>query len=108
MFNLKAIQMRKIVLATALAIGSISIGTAATPIIFHDGIMEEVMQQDFQEIAVSEVPSPVIQALEEDYAGAVVNKAYVDENKTYKLEVTNEDGTMVELFADEDGNWLNM
>ncbi|TVZ15796.1 hypothetical protein [Maribacter sp. MAR_2009_72] len=100
--------MRKIVLATALAIGSISIGTAATPIIFHDGIMEEVMQQDFQEIAVSEVPSPVIQALKEDYAGAVVNKAYVDENKTYKLEVTNEDGTMVELFADEDGNWLNM
>lgn len=100
--------MKKIVLATALAIGSISIGTAATPIIFHDGIMEEVMLQDFQEISVSEVPSPVVQALEEDYPGADINKAYVDENSTYKLEVLNEDGTMVELYADENGNWLNM
>ena len=42
-------------------------GTAATPIIFHDGIMEDIFLQDYTEVAVSDVPTPIIEALETDY-----------------------------------------
>lgn len=100
--------MKKLVLATALAIGGITIGTAATPIIFHDGIMEEVMVQDYKEIAVSDVPDAVDAALESDYPGATINKAHVNEEGTYKLEVSAEDGSGMVLYADSDGNWIEM
>ncbi|MDC6404500.1 MULTISPECIES: hypothetical protein [Maribacter] len=100
--------MKKIVFATALAIGSLTMGTAATPIIFHDGIMEEVIVQGFEEISVSEVPEAVTMALETDYPGATINKAHVNEESTYKLEVTTQDGSSMELYADSDGNWLEM
>ena len=41
--------MKKLVFASALAIGSLTMGTAATPIIFHDGIMEiiEALESDY-------------------------------------------------------------
>ncbi len=100
--------MKKLVLATALAIGGLTIGTAATPIIFHDGIMEEIMVQDYKEIAVSDVPDAVVTALETDYPGATINKAHVNEEGTYKLEVSTEDGSSMELYADSDGNWVEM
>lgn len=100
--------MKKLVFATALAIGSLTIGTAATPIIFHDGIMEDIFLQDYKEVAVSDVPIPIIEALDADYAGATLNKAYVDEQNNYKLEVSMEDGTSMELYADAAGNWIEM
>jgi len=53
-------------------------GTAATPIIFNDGIMEDVFSQDYTEVAASVVPTPIIEAFETDYAEAILNKAYVD------------------------------
>ena len=40
--------MKKFVFATALALGSLTMGTAATPIIFHDGIMEDIFLQDLK------------------------------------------------------------
>lgn len=100
--------MKKLVFASALAIGSLTIGTAAAPIIFHDGIMEDVFSIGFKEIAVSEVPEQIIDALEEDYEGASVRKAFVNEERSYNLEVLLLDGTSLELFSDADGNWLAM
>ena len=99
--------MRKIVFATALAIGSMSLGMAATPI-FHDGIMEEVFYQDYKEIALADVPTAIMTALESDYPGATLNKAYVNEEGQYKLEVSAEDGSSMDLYADAEGNWLEM
>lgn len=100
--------MKKLVFATALALGSLTRGTAATPIIFHDGIMEAIFTQDYKEVAVSDVPAAITDALEASYAGATLNKAYVNEDDKYKLEVSLEDGTAMELFADAEGNWLEM
>lgn len=99
--------MRKIVFATALAIGSMSLGMAATPI-FHDGIMEEVFYQDYNEIALADVPAAIMTALESDYPGATLNRAYVNEEGQYKLEVSAEDGSSMDLYADAEGNWLEM
>ncbi|MBQ4913079.1 hypothetical protein J8L85_01430 [Maribacter sp. MMG018] len=100
--------MKKLVFATALAIGGLTLGTAATPIIFHDGIMEELIVQDFKEIAVSDVPSTVVTALETDYSGATLNKAYVNAEGQYKLEVSTAEGSNLELYADAEGNWIEI
>tara|TARA_R110000737_G_scaffold6429_2_gene20262 strand:+ start:5158 stop:5412 length:255 start_codon:yes stop_codon:yes gene_type:complete len=83
-------------------------GTAATPIIFNEGIMEDVLLQDYTEVAASDVPTPIIEALETDYAEAMFNKAYVDDENKYKLEVSMEDGTSMVLYADANNNWLEM
>jgi hypothetical protein len=83
-------------------------GTAATPIIFNEGIMEDVFSQDYTEVAASDVPTPIIEALETDYAEAMFNKAYVDDENKYKLEVSMEDGTSMVLYADANNNWLEM
>lgn len=99
--------MKKLVFATVLAIGSLSLVTAATPI-FHDGIMVELMLQDFKEISTADVPTAVTTALENDFTGAVLNKAYVNEEGMYKLEASSEDGTSMVLYADAEGNWIEM
>lgn len=108
LFNLKNIKMKKLVFATALALGSLTMGSAANPIIFHDGIMEDIFLQDYTEVAASDVPTPIIEALEADYAGAILNKAFVNDENKYKLEVSMEDGNSIELYADANGNWIEM
>ncbi|MEL6916469.1 MAG: hypothetical protein AAFO99_01940 [Bacteroidota bacterium] len=97
--------MKKLVFATAIAIGGLASASATTPI-FHDGIMEVVMIQDFTEISIEELPAPIVAALAKDHPGSTIDKAYVNEQAQYKLEVTIEDGSSMELIADADGNWL--
>ncbi|GMN06855.1 hypothetical protein MTsPCn5_22440 [Croceitalea sp. MTPC5] len=99
--------MKKLFFATALTLGSLSVAIASTPMVY-DGIMDEVLVSDFKEIAVADLPSAVTDALEADYAGATVNKAYMNDENIYKLEVTGSDGTTGTLYADAEGNWVNM
>ena len=70
--------MKKLVFATALAIGSLGTITAIT------------------------------KALEKDYPGATLTKAYVNGESEYKLEVAKSESETVELYADAEGNWLEM
>lgn len=99
--------MKKLVFATALTLGSLTATIAATPV-FHDGIMETVIVSEFVEIQNSEVPQPVLDALAKDHAGATLDKAYVNEEKQYKLDITQGDGTTATLYADAEGNWLDL
>lgn len=96
--------MKKLVLASALALGSLST-FAATSVTFHDGIMDVVLQEEFKEIASDDLPQAVKDALAKDFSSATLNKAYVNEKKVYKLEVSI-DGAASTLFADEKGNWI--
>ncbi len=100
-------DMKSLVFATALAMGSLSPVLAAPPI-FHDGIMEVIIAQDFTEISVDDLPEAVTKALEKDHAGAEITKAYINDEEEYKLEVTFSDGTNSELYADAEGNWIDM
>ncbi|WP_246997923.1 hypothetical protein [Arenibacter sp. F26102] len=99
--------MKNLVFATALAMGSLS-PVLASPPIFHDGIMEVIMAQDFTEIELDKLPDSITKALEKDHAGAVINKAYMNDEDEYKLEVTFSDGTNSELYVDAEGNWIDM
>lgn len=109
MSNYKFIKMKKLVFATALAIGSLGTITATvTTPIFHDGIMEGIFAQDFTEIKVAELPEAVTKAFEKDFPGATITRAYVNEESQYKLDVAKENGETMELYADAEGDWIEM
>ena len=71
---------------------------------------EEVVeaQDGFNEVTLEEVPEAITTALEAAHPGATISKAYVNEASQYKLEVAKEDGASVELYADAEGNWIEM
>ncbi|GMN09794.1 hypothetical protein MTsPCn9_18370 [Croceitalea sp. MTPC9] len=99
--------MKKLFFATALVLGSLTV-VAASNTMIQDEISVEVKVSEFKEISASDLPAAVVKALETDYAGATINKAYVNEEGQYKLEVTTQDGTDGTLYADAEGNWLEM
>ncbi len=65
-------------------------------------------QNDFSEVATDELPESVTAAVSKNYPTASIDKAYVNEANQYKLEVSLEDGTAGTLYADENGNWIEM
>jgi|SRR5690606_2965780 hypothetical protein len=100
-------RSRSYVYATALAIGSLATVTANTPI-FHDGIMDFVIAQDFTQIKVAELPTAISDAVNRDYPDATIDKAFVNGEEKYKLEITQEGGTSLEIYSDARGNWIEM
>ncbi|WP_430906085.1 hypothetical protein [Maribacter sp. 2-571] len=99
--------MKKVILVVALAIGSLT--TYAQEADAVEAVATEaVAQDDFAEIAASELPEAVTAAVTKNYPTATIDKAYVNEAKQFKLEVSLEDGTAGTLYADENGNWIEM
>lgn len=68
----------------------------------------EAVQDSFNEVALEEVPATITEALEAAHPGATIAKAYLNEEAQYKLEVAKEDGETAELYADAEGNWIEM
>lgn len=95
--------MKKLLLSAAIVLGSLSSYAGEVP-------TEEVQNQSsvFQEgyIEVETVPDSVKKALETAYPGAVLGKAYINEKKEYKLEITVKDQKAT-VYADAAGNWIN-
>ncbi len=67
-----------------------------------------VAQDSFIEVAVEEVPVSITDALAKDYPEAKVSKALKNDMEQYKLEVVAQDGSELVLFADSEGNWIEM
>ena len=63
---------------------------------------------DFSEVGSEELPDSVTAAVSKNYPTASIDKAYVNEANQFKLEVSLEDGTAGTLYADENGNWIEM
>ncbi|MCM5663812.1 hypothetical protein [Galbibacter mesophilus] len=96
--------MKKIVLVAAMALGSMT-AFATVPSTEGNDTRITIAQDDYKEIAVAEVPAAIIEALEADFPGAELTKAYVNEEGTYKIEVTTET-TTGHLYANENGEWI--
>jgi len=96
--------MKKLVLSAAVLLGSLSTFAAIAPI---QNSVEKVIiiADEFTEIKIKELPSAVTTALKTAYPEAVINKAYVNESKEYKLDVTMGD-KQGSVFADENGKWI--
>ncbi|WP_425234788.1 hypothetical protein [Ulvibacterium sp.] len=106
--------MKKVMLVAVMALGTMTAFAQEEVMEEATANLEEVAaeaveaQDGFNEVALEELPEAITQALEAAHPGASVAKAYMNEQSQYKLEVTKEDGEQVELYADAEGNWLEM
>ncbi|MEM1337657.1 MAG: hypothetical protein AAF717_04085 [Bacteroidota bacterium] len=99
--------MKKLIVAIVL-LGCGVLTVAATIPVSGNEIVKVEVDQDFKEISVSDLPGAVSEAFARDYAGGTINKAYVNDAGQYKLEVSLEDGSSGSLYADAEGNWINL
>lgn len=77
--------MKKLILSAAIVLGSLSMH--AETAVFTNEIVKTVNDQDgYKE--VDGVPAAVKKSLDEAYPGVVLEKAWVNEKKEYKIEVT--------------------
>ncbi|MEO9891459.1 hypothetical protein [Aurantibacter sp.] len=111
--------MKKIIFVLALSMGTITAfaqeavteQAAETAVEATEAIdaSDVVASQDsFSEIAAEELPEAVTEAVSKNYPTASIDKAFINESKQYKLEVSLEDGTAGTLYADDNGNWIEM
>jgi len=108
--------MKKLIFVLAMSLGTMTafaqeeVTEEATEVAAEatEAVEEAAAQDDFSEIASEELPEAVTAAVAKNYPTASIDKAYVNESKQYKLEVSLEDGTAGTLYADENGNWIEM
>ena len=97
--------MKKVFLTAAIILGGLSsYAVTSVTAVQNDAIVVQ-LQQEFKEIKVEELPQAVKDALARDFQTATLNKAYVNDEQEYKLDITV-DGAASTLYADEDGNWI--
>lgn len=100
--------MKKLVFATALSfIGLTAFANLDSKVVNTDDAIT-VVAQDFEEISVSDLPEAVTAAVAKDYPTAKVDKAYKNNQDQYKLELSLEDGTTGTVYADAEGNWIEI
>ncbi|MCK0188780.1 hypothetical protein [Arenibacter sp. F20364] len=100
--------MKKLFFVAVLSFGSLTAFAQAGEELAEATTQIAVAQDDFTEIESSDLPEAVTTAVSTDYPSGTVSKAYVNKQEQYKLEVTLEDGTTGTLYADKDGNWIEL
>ena len=107
--NINSKIMKKLVLVVALAFGSVTVFAQEAKTAVEEIAAETVAtQDDFSEVAAAELPEAVTAAVTKNYPTATIDKAYVNEAQQFKLEVSLEDGTLGTLYADTEGNWIEL
>ncbi|MBS7256502.1 hypothetical protein [Flavobacterium branchiicola] len=98
--------MKKLALATAIVLGTMSISATAetTP---NKVKMSISAQTEYTEVTTDAVPAAVKTALQTAYPGAKLDKAFVNEKKEYKLEISVKDQKAT-VYSDVNGNWLKI
>lgn len=98
--------MKKLVCATAIILGGLSFSaTAATT---QNKIQVSVsVQTEYTEVTTDAVPAAVKTALQTAYPNAKLDKAFVNEKKEYKLEISVGDQKAT-VYSDVNGNWLKI
>ncbi|TDE00120.1 hypothetical protein [Flavobacterium sandaracinum] len=96
--------MKKLILSAAIVLGSVSTYAITVPNSV-EVVKTITIQEEYTEVELEAVPAAIIEALKAAYPSAVLDKAYINAAKEYKLEVTIE-GKKENLFADESGKWI--
>lgn len=101
--------MKKVLLAAVLSLGTMTAFAQEEETAVEEAVIEVMEEQDdFAEVAIEELPEAITQALATDYPETTISKAYVNEAAQYKLEIAKEDGEAIELYADAEGNWIEL
>lgn len=93
--------MRTALLLTVIVLGSIT-SFALNPVFSQQLIL---VQEEFTEITSDQLPQAVLSALNKTYPGATIDKAFVNQNKEYKLEISVGDQKAT-VLADANGYWI--
>lgn len=98
--------MKKLILSAIIVLGSLSIYAS------NETTPEQVKavvaaQAEYTEISADTVPAAVKTALQTAYPGAKLVKAFVNDKKEYKLEISVGDQKAT-VFSDVNGNWLKI
>lgn len=64
------------------------------------------MQQELKEVKTENLPAAVKSMIAKNFNDAKLTKAYVNDNKEYKLELTDAEGKQQTVFANEKGEML--
>ncbi len=97
--------MKKLLLSATILLGSLSTFAQTTAPEKTTVTTETTTTETYKEITAADVPEVVKSALLKAYPTAVLDKAYINEKKEYKLEITV-DQKMGALYADATGNWI--
>ena len=101
--------MKKLMLVAVMALGTMTAFAQEVETAVEEVATEAVTaQDDFTETVVAELPEEVTAAVAKNYPTATIDNAFVNEEKQYKLEVSLEDGTSGTLYADAEGNWIEL
>ncbi|MGZ9734544.1 hypothetical protein [Flavobacterium sp. GNP002] len=96
--------MKKLILSAAILLGSLSTFASTIPAT-NEEVKTTSIQEEYSEVKLEEVPEAIKAALKTAYPDAVLDKAYINAAKEYKLDVTIGD-KKGNLFADANGKWI--
>jgi len=98
--------MKKLILSAVIVLGSLSIyaSNETTPAQAKTVV---TAQAEYTEVTTDAVPPAIKTALQTAYPGAKLDKAFVNEKKEYKLEISVGDQKAT-VFSDVNGNWLKI
>jgi hypothetical protein len=94
--------MKKLILSAAIILGSFTT-FAQTSTVSKTVISTQTVEEKYTEIKLEEVPSSVILAVKTAQPEAIIEKAYVNEKKEYKLEIKVGDLKST-VYSDATGN----
>ncbi|MDR7209697.1 hypothetical protein [Flavobacterium piscis] len=94
--------MKKLLLSAAIILGSLSVNAATIPVtgLIHQSL---IIQDEYTEVKSDEVPAAVKSTVEKSFPNTKLEKAYVNEKKEYKLEISSGDKKYT-VFMDASGN----
>ena len=98
--------MKKPILSALILLGAMSI-QANVSTVSKDVHPTVIVQTEYTEVAVDAVPAAVKTALQTAYPGSKLVKAFVNEKKEYKLEISVGDQKAT-VYSDVNGNWLKI
>jgi hypothetical protein len=98
--------MKKLILSAIIVLGSLSIYASNETIPAQTKAVVSA-QAEYTEVSADAVPAPIKTALQTAYPGAKLDKAFVNEKKEYKLEISVGDQKAT-VFSDVNGNWLKI
>tara|TARA_R110002050_G_scaffold110892_3_gene223604 strand:+ start:13786 stop:14088 length:303 start_codon:yes stop_codon:yes gene_type:complete len=100
--------MKKLILASVFTFVGLTAFAQESETAMAASEVVEVTQDGFSEIEKENLPEAVATAVTKNYPTAAIDKVYVNDKKQYKLEVSLEDGTTGTLYADKNGNWIEL
>lgn len=98
--------MKKLILSAIIVLGSLSTYASIETTPETTKVVLSV-QAEYTEVSADAVPAAVKTALQTAYPGAKLDKAFVNEKKEYKLEISVGDQKAT-VFSDVNGNWLKI